>query len=315
LHERWASVELKALSQLPDVSVFIRRQSEGKLEEQGEKLLQQCHDHAARAGADWVFEADVDEVLLTGPFVLLPEERLSKGDVPTSPAPAAQCRSSDSARALGVARALQAVPASVVQVVLPRYEFVHGNVAAPPPGWLQCEAYTWRDTKSDEWKNNQSAGFVYAPKMLIRVSHLASPVKTWGMHTTGDSRPAIRSIDGMAIARNRTSQQLVWELMPPSHAHPSMRVTADFTAHSLRMYHYITRSTAECKRKMADTVRAVSTGAIPSSWRAGQTSMCEQHRAFWRNFSLRRDASAACMGPLVRERVEMLRDQAWGNAL
>ena len=321
-HERSAAAELEALAKkLPGVSVFERqRGADGKLEEQGVPLLRKCREHAHAAGADWVFEADIDETLLTGPFVLEPTARLPEGDaVPTAVEPAL-CKGSAAQRSLGVARALQAVPQVVAALALPRFEFYHGGVAEPPPGLLQSEAYTWRDVPSDRKKSEQDV--LMAPKMMVRVSGMKSPVSNWNTHWVHDEkRLVIRSTDGMPLALNLTAGG-VWQNASYAHRHVFPHpLQARVATHGLRMYHYMTRSRAECERKRADTARAIDTGAIPSNWRASSpwaAQMCNPHDARQRFASLRRDVSAACLAALVRDRVELQRAPTWpgsGGAL
>ena len=99
---------------------------------------------------------------------------------------------------------------------------------------------------------------------------------------------------------------------------------SDFASHNLRMHHYVTRSMKECERKQRDTAAAVASGSIRSSWRLTSSDaarMCEPHTPRQRNGGangggrLARDVSAACWAPRVRERIELLRDAAWGDAL
>ena len=72
------------------------------------------------------------------------------------------------------------------------------------------------------------------------------------------------------------------------------------------------------ERKRKEIAHTVSTGSIPSTWRTASplgSSMCEPHAEWQRNGALKRDMSAACLAPLVRERIELLRDQAWQGVL
>lgn len=322
LHEKWASVELDALARLPGVSVFTRGlDASGKLEVQGSPLLKKCQDHARSLGADWVFEADVDEVLLTGATALDPAATLGGGIVP-EPATSARCRNSAEQGVLGVARALRSLAHTpVAALVLPRKSFLHGDVATPPPGRLQTETYTWRDAGADAWSGEQAR--VYSGKLLVRVRGVSSPVG-WGMHdavvTDRRRRLVVRSTDALPLEFNGSAG--FW--LPSARDAHHNRELSDFASHNLRMHHYVTRSMQECERKQRDTAAAVASGSIPSSWRLTSSDaarMCEPHTPRQRNGGangggrLTRDVSAACWAPRVRERIELLRDAAWGDAL
>ena len=206
-------------------------------------------------------------------------------------------------------------------LVLPRKSFLHGDVATPPAGRLQTEAYTWRDAGADAWSGEQAR--VYSGKLLVRVRGVSSPVG-WGMHdavvTDRRRRLVVRSTDALPLEFNRSAG--FW--LPSAREAHHNRELSDFASHNLRMHHYVTRSMKECERKQRDTAAAVASGSIRSSWRLTSSDaarMCEPHTPRQRNGGangggrLARDVSAACWAPRVRERIELLRDAAWGDAL
>ena len=216
----------------------------------------------ARKHATWMAMWDIDEVP-------------ALGAPPTPGAAAAAPSPLPSLKAL-----LRALPSRTSGVLVPRINFDCGGYTEPPP-LLSYEAFTRRMCDSFL----QDAG----GKVIWRgdAQGVGAGVRPDTFHTlTAKKRSSLSDPDGEIVrswTQNSNKSGVDWW----KGVAEGPVVTKDYNlggfaaltaaATALRLNHYITRSTAECRRKKEDQARA-GADAWGHSWRVGGLSsdpMCE----------------------------------------